>query len=84
MPRVSRAKGKSLRPPETSVALSAEDDRAKETSGLLLPPKSSALPAPEPTGRVMVPLEVVRRVIVAEPSVSNEASSASEAVLPAL
>ena len=53
MPRVSRANGKALRPPATSVAFCADEERAKVTSGLLPAPKRSALPAPEPTGRVM-------------------------------
>ena len=82
-PRVSTANGNALRLPATSVALSADEDRANETSGLLLAPKSSAFPAPEPTGRVIA-VEPVRSTIVAEPTVSNDARSASEAVLPAL
>src|SRR6478736_326405 len=54
--RVSSANGKACSPPPTSLVLSGEDERAKSTSGLFVPPYSRDLPAPEPFGRVVAAL----------------------------
>ena len=54
MIRVSTANGNDSSPSAVSPELCADDERAKSMLVLFVPPCRRSLPAPEPTGRVML------------------------------